>query len=226
MTVTEGEGQIELVIQDRTYRVRGLEKNLSHGALKVNLMVRCGDWFHVDTLDLYQARQRTAFVHQASAEVGQGEERIKRDLGLVLLKLEELQAAQIQKTLEVKAPERALDEAEKAKALEWLRLPDLVDRILGDFGKLSIVGEDTNMLTGYLAAVSRKLDRPLAVIIQSSSAVGKSSLMEAVLALIPEGERVQYSALAGQNEGFHPGLRPEVAPEPSNQSQGDVALAS
>jgi hypothetical protein len=34
--------------------------------------------------------------------------------------------------------------------------------------------------------VSRLLDAPLAVLVQSSSAVGKSSLMEAILALLPE----------------------------------------
>jgi len=52
---------------------------------------------------------------------------------------------------------------------------------------------------GYLACVSRKLDKPLAVIIQSSSAAGKSSLMDAVLAMMPEEERVQYSAMTGQS---------------------------
>ncbi|WP_240980022.1 hypothetical protein [Ramlibacter agri] len=59
--------------------------------------------------------------------------------------------------------------------------------------------EATNKLVGYLAAVSRKLDRPLAVVIQSSSAAGKSSLMDAVLAFVPEEERVQYSAMTGQS---------------------------
>jgi len=61
------------------------------------------------------------------------------------------------------------------------------------------VGEATNLLAGYLAAVSRKLDAPLAVLIQSSSAAGKSSLMDAVLNLVPEEERVQYSAMTGQS---------------------------
>lgn len=51
----------------------------------------------------------------------------------------------------------------------------------------------------YLAAVSRKLDTPLAVLIQSSSAAGKSALMEAVLNLMPEEERIQYSAMTGQS---------------------------
>ena len=63
---------------------------------------------------------------------------------------------------------------------------------------LGLVGEETNKLVGYLAAVSRKLAAPLAVLVQSSSAAGKSSLMDAVLAFVPEGERVRYSAITGQ----------------------------
>jgi hypothetical protein len=47
--------------------------------------------------------------------------------------------------------------------------------------------------------VSRKLDRPLAVMVQSSSAAGKSALMNAVLSFVPEEERVAYSAMTGQS---------------------------
>ena len=36
-----------------------------------------------------------------------------------------------------------------------------------------------------LVSTSRKLDRPLAIVVQSSSAAGKSSLMDAVLAFMP-----------------------------------------
>ena len=62
-----------------------------------------------------------------------------------------------------------------------------------------MVGEETNKLVGYLAAVTRKLEEPLAVIIQSSSAAGKSSLMEAVLAFVPEEDGTKYSAMTGQS---------------------------
>ena len=48
-------------------------------------------------------------------------------------------------------------------------------------------------------AWGRKLDKPLAIIIQSTSAAGKSSLMEAVLAFVPEEERIKYSAMTGQS---------------------------
>ena len=83
--------------------------------------------------------------------------------------------------------------------MELLKDKQLITRIKNDFITQGIVGEDTNALTGYLAAVSRKLDRPLAVMIQSSSAAGKSALMDAVLNLIPSEERVQYSAMTGQS---------------------------
>ena len=83
--------------------------------------------------------------------------------------------------------------------MEFLLDPDMMDRILRDFDRCGVVGEETNKLTCYVAAISRKLDDPLAVAIQSSSAAGKSSLMEAVLDFVPEEERVQYSAMTGQS---------------------------
>ena len=51
--------------------------------------------FHVDTLDLYSARQRGAFTKQAAEELGIKEEVIRRDLGRVLLKLEQMHDEQI-----------------------------------------------------------------------------------------------------------------------------------
>ncbi len=61
------------------------------------------------------------------------------------------------------------------------------------------MGEETNKLVSYLGVVSRHLSKPLAVMVQSSSAAGKSSLMDAVLAFVPEEQRVQYSAMTGQS---------------------------
>ena len=49
------------------------------------------------------------------------------------------------------------------------------------------------------AAISRKLDRPLALLIQSTSAAGKSSLLDAVLRFVPEEDRIVYSAMTGQS---------------------------
>ena len=191
----------ELVISlgDRRYRIRGLGKNLSYDQLKVNVLVNKGDSFHVDTLDIYSARHRTSYIKQAGIELGLKEEIIKKDLGQVLLKLEALQEKQIKAALTPEEKAVSLSDEEQQAAMDLLTDPALLTRIVEDVNRLGVVGEATNMLVGYLAGVSRKLDKPLAVIIQSSSAAGKSALMEAVLNLMPEEERVQYSAMTGQS---------------------------
>lgn len=199
--ITEHEINLTLSGRDagpRAYRVRGLGKNAAYDQLKINLLVRSGDRFHVDTLDLYAARSRQQFSQLAGRELGLNEADINADLGKLLLQLEAIQAEQLQeKTATDKAS--PLTEAERKEALALLQDPSLLSRIVSDVEVCGVVGEPTNVLVSYLAAVSRKLEKPLAVMIQSTSAAGKSSLMEAVLQLIPEEERVQFSAMTGQS---------------------------
>jgi hypothetical protein len=192
------EEEVTIRLGDRRWRIRGLSKNLSYESLKLNVMVGRGEAFHIDTLELYSARQRGAFIKQAAEELEVQEHVLKTDMGKVVLKVEALQHELIDKALEHKKPAE-MAEDDKAQALELLRDPKLLDHILADFERAGVVGEQQNKLVGYLAAVSRKLDAPLAIVIQSSSAAGKSSLMEAVLSFMPEEERVQYSAMTGQS---------------------------
>jgi post-segregation antitoxin (ccd killing protein) len=209
---SRSEQELVMVLADRRYRVRGWKKPLNPESLKVNLLVSrvAGDdndstgpgpgpgLFHVDTLDLYAAKARASFARQAGIELGESEDMLKHDLGRVLLGIEALQDAELAGALAVE--ERpCMSQADHAGAMALLTAPDLVERIAADFAACGIVGERTNALTGYLACVSRLLDRPLALIIQSSSAAGKSSLMDAVLSLMPPGAQVRYSAMTGQS---------------------------
>jgi DNA primase len=193
------EAEVVIVFGDRRYRIRGLNKNLSLNQLKVNVLVSRDEALHVDTLDLYAAKARAGFIRQAAIELGLKDDIIKADLGKLLLKCEALQEENIRQELEPESQAVALGDAEREEALALLKSPILLQRILDDFHTAGVVGEETNKLVGYLAAVSRKLDKPLAIIIQSTSAAGKSSLMDAVLNMIPEEERVQYSAMTGQS---------------------------
>ena len=201
-----GDDEILLHFGERRYRIRGLAKNLSHETLKINVLVSrqhsddpASQVYYVDAFDLYAARARSAYIVQAARELAVREEVIKHDLGRVLLKLESLQAQRMAAALQVEPAVPSMSDAEQAQALAWLRAPDLLTRILADFDAVGLVGEASNKLMGYLAAVSRKLSAPLAVVVQSSSAAGKSSLMDAVLAFMPEEERIQYSAMTGQS---------------------------
>lgn len=199
VVVTKNDAEeIVLVLGDREWRVRGLAKNAGYESLKVTLRLACAERWHLDNLDLCVARQRAAFVEAAASETALKSDLIKRDLGHVLRKLEELQEARLRAQVEPKKNEPTLTAQEREAALGLLRDPKLLERILEDFAACGVVGEETNKLVGYLAAVSRLLDNPLAIILQSTSAAGKSALMEAVLAFVPPEERVKYSALTGQ----------------------------
>ena len=189
---------VTIAIGDRGYRVRGLAQNLGLNQMKVNVFVRRADAFHVDQVELHSARQRALYAAQAAKELNVKEDVIHKDLGKLFLKLEELREQNIEQALTPKTKAVELSDTEKQAALDLLRDPKLLDRILADFHACGVVGEETNKLVGYLAATSRKLDKPLAVIVQSTSAAGKSSLMDAVLAFVPEEERIQYSAMTGQ----------------------------
>ena len=179
------------------YRVRGFDSKARAGnSLRINLLASWGDAFFVDTLDLYAARQRATYIARAAAELRLPEDSLKPDLGRILLQLELLQAKNDASPVSG-MPQLTPDDARAALAV--LQSPDLIERILADFAACGLVGEDTNKLVGYLAAVSRKLDRPLGIVIQSSSAAGKTSLMDAVLAFVPEEDKVKYSSMTGQS---------------------------
>ena len=139
------EQEYTVTYADRRYRVRGLEKNTSLECLKVNLLVARavrethadGEAVHVDTLDLYQARQRATFVTAGAAELGLAEEVIKADLAKLLLALESEQERRIAAAFGPQAsPAVQLSEGERAAALALLQDRDLIERIAADFRRM------------------------------------------------------------------------------------------
>ena len=198
----EGE-EIVVAIGARAYRVLGLEKNTSRGVMRVNVKVsgrnvRGESCYHGDTFDMENFRQRAGFTKQAAHELAVKEEAIHADVGKLWTALGEIQREQIKKALAQPEEETIMNAGEQAAAMELLRDPRLIERVLEDFDKCGVVGEETNKKTSYLAAVSRLLQKPLAIVVQSASAAGKSSLMEAVLDFMPEEQREEYSAMTGQ----------------------------
>jgi DNA primase catalytic core len=199
-SVRRDDDVIEITFPGRKWQIRGAGK-ASATELKIQARVsetRAGGGVFVDTVDLYSARQRASFSKYAAEELGADEATIRRELGGIVSEVEraegERRAAAV---VETGAP--TMTEAERDEALSLLRDPKLCERILEDLERAGVVGEETNKLLSYIAATSRKLEEPLAIVIQSSSAAGKSSLMDAVLALMPEEERIQYSAMTGQS---------------------------
>jgi len=197
VTTTPGRDETFLQIGTRRWRLRGARvRSNAEGdrlALALSVSDATSGRFHLDTLDLYSARQRAAFLDAAAKEL-----HVERDL-LVAELVHVLQAGEVARdepredavVVDMSAPQRS-------EALAWLEDPDLLSRLADDLGRLGVVGEETNLMVCYLAALSRKCERPFGVLIQSSSAGGKSTLVDAVTGLIPPEDLVSLSAITAQ----------------------------
>ena len=206
--VSSTDDEAVFLFGDRRYRVRGLKRNTAFGILKLNVLATREDvsfegtplsGLHADTFDIYLARARQLFERQAAQEIGVKDDVVKRDLCAMLRRLEAIQTEAVRKAHEPKVKAVALSEKETKEALDFWKSPDLLSRIVSDMTACGLVGEETNKLVTYIAGVSRLLDRPLAVIIQSSSAAGKTALMDAILSLMPEECREKYTAVSGKS---------------------------
>jgi len=179
---------------ERYYEIKGIQR--SETQLKVTIKasrdLHPNAPFELTTLDLYSSRSRAWFAKACVEIFSASEELIKEDIGRLLTHVESWKPKE--KKVSAKEPTKE----EREQALRLLKNPDLFKEILSDLDTMGITGEETNKLALYLAAISRKLDEPLSVLIQSRSAAGKSTLQDAILSLVPEEDYVKYTRITDQ----------------------------
>lgn len=175
----------------RSYELRGLDK----GPRKLKATVRASHAgrLHVDTVDLYSARARNALCRDLSRLYDEAPAVVEADLARLIALAEQHRPPEGDTG---EAP--AMTEEERSEAEEFGRSPDLINRILVDYETCGLVGERANKLLCYLAAVSRKSDEPLSVLVLSSSGAGKTALQDATLRLCPPEDVVKLTSLTGR----------------------------
>lgn len=183
----------KLALHGRSYEVKGIARETTQLKATIKASGDPNKGFELTTLDLYSARSREAYAKVCMASFGATETVIKADLARVL---ERVEAWVTEPAGSEPAPVSSPEDT--ARALAFLTQADLFGEILADLKTLGVAGEETNKLLCYLAVVSRKLDDPLSLLIQSRSASGKSTLQHAVLALAPDEDKVLYTRLTSQ----------------------------
>lgn len=176
----------------RTYRVRGLSA-FGVDRMRVNVRVEQGDRFHVDTLDLYSSLSRRRFLEEtASVLAEQDPAALSKEIAGVIDALERERLA-LRAKGKGEASQTAMSAGEREEALAFLRDPKLIERLAEDFAAIGCVGEGPAMLVSYLAALSRKLPKPLAVLFCARSGAGKSILQERICELLPPEDLERYT---------------------------------
>lgn len=178
------------------YRIKGLNVRRV-GSLKASIKIQNAESYHLDTFDLYSARARTAFCRQVRKVMRIEESRTAADLKEIVEKLEGVQLEMLGD--EVPEEKEVMTERERAEALEILKSENLIQRILDDAKACSYVGEEKNLLLGYLVSLSRKLTQPLALFIISQSGAGKTELQDRVLSFTPPEDFIKVTRLTDQS---------------------------
>ena len=195
-TITKTDFGFVLTTDGRTYEVRGLcrRDNKLKATVKGIRQDGAKKRLHIDTVDFYSARSRAYLVKGLCDLFGVDDPTITRDIETLLARAE--QYHQPENRPDEQKP--AMTDKERAEALRFLKNPSMFDEILTDIETLGYTGEEMNKLLCYVAAVSRKMDSPLSVMIQSRSAAGKSFLQDTILSLIPEEDKTKYTRLTDQ----------------------------
>lgn len=188
-----------------------------------------GEIVATDTLDLNRALARKRFVEQIR-EGREGIDPNEVEAELLQRLEEENVRADAKQSSKAKLGPVTPSERERVEALDMLRDPNLITRIVDDAARLGVSGERRLAATVYIVGTSRLLSRPLAIIIQGLTSSGKSFVPDVVGRMFPPEAVLRAHAMTAQAL-YHvePGTlehRFVVAGERSRKQDDDTANAT
>jgi DNA primase len=191
-----GRGSVVVVsCGPRRYEVVAFPR-LDAVTLRVRLKISHEGRVFLSTLNLYADQPRAKAVSRIAALFGGTvrAELIEKDFFAIIEAVEE---AGRSRAIAGGSPAReAMPAADETAALELLRSPNLVERIRQALTDLGVVGENRSKLLVYLVATSRRLEKPLSIVVVSRSSAGKSYMVNGTLELFPEEETLVYTRVS------------------------------
>ncbi len=180
---------------DRQYQIKGVQRGDTQlkVTIKASTDVQGNLPFELTTIDLYSSRSRIWFAKLCADLFGAAQELIREDIGKVLTHVENYNPKE-KKTDKPKATQEEIN-----LAMKFLKNRDMIEELLSDLVIMGVIGEQINKVVCYLAATSRKLLKPVSILIQSRSSAGKSTLQNAILSLMPDEEYEKYTRVTDQS---------------------------
>ena len=189
---------LRLTTATATYQVRGgvriAEKDLD--SLKVTLVIT-NDMGRKSRqkVDLYEDRQVSRAARAVAERLGLRSDLVELDLDALTERLDDYRERLRQ--------ERQLDRREEAtitvspteqtRCVDFLKSPDLLNRINERIERAGIVGEEANRLLLFVVASSYAMPQTLHALIQGASGSGKTRLLRVISELIPEEAVKRYT---------------------------------
>ena len=191
---------------DRTYIVRGLDKNQSDTAMKVFLRLRINNAFFNDTIDLYTSKDLQRFINLAAVKLTMDKGIVKTDLDKLIMTLEKIQTGNLNGKDKDKLDKKAfiINIKTQHEALGLVKEPLLLKIFAEDVLKCGVVGEPLVCASTFLATFSRILPNQLHVIIQAESSAGKSTILNLIYDMVPQECRKYFTDITPKSFYYTP----------------------
>ncbi|MFA5112907.1 MAG: toprim domain-containing protein [Candidatus Margulisiibacteriota bacterium] len=150
------------------------------------------DLINKDEVKLWKGSSRDAFMKKCKMKAAPDIEKQLVMLEKALIAFNKKSVADKSKAVKVLSAE------EKEEAMAFLRNPKLIDQVLADLESLGCVGENLNKLLLYLSMTSRKLKRPISLVVKGESSGGKSYIVEKVSDLFPEEDVIARTMVSAK----------------------------
>jgi len=196
--IEEGENEVRFKSPGRNYRVRGLAVDRLD-IMKVTLRIQSDKGYHLDSMDLYSQKARQTFAKYCQRALNLKEHEVERDLKHIIDRLENIQVRMLDKRYKSGKKQYVMTDLERKEALDYLKDPNLIERLITDAKITGHVGEENSFLLAYLVAISRKLKSPLGLLIIAQSGAGKSALQDRVSSFTPPEDVVKLTRLTDQS---------------------------
>jgi len=147
----------------------------------------------MDRVDFYAARSRALFTQTLCKLFDVQESAIEKDLQKIIEIIERHYKNKESQKQIFDIP--ALTEEAIQEAKQFLKSKDLIQQILEDISALGYVGDDNKKLLLYLCATSRKLKKPISMLIRSQSATGKSFLIDLICSMMPPEDIIKLTSM-------------------------------
>lgn len=181
--VTYGQRKYTVISTDKTSRKH-----------RATIRVEKAGKTHFDTVNFYSAKERRTLSQDLVLAFNEIPETIQSDIEKLMKLCEEHSQKETKEPKDITyLPDDLREEAEA-----FGKSKDLFKEILKDYESCGLVGEETNKLVCYLAMTTRKMSKPLNVMIISSSGAGKSVLQDTSLAFCPKNELIKLTSLSAK----------------------------
>ena len=147
-------------------------------------------------IDLYQDDSVEKLARKVAERLEIGSTKVHEALLQLTELIEDYRREQIEAKKTKEPEKRILTEAERQKAIKFLKSKNLLKRTNQAIGKSGVVGEENNRLLMYLVFTSRLREQPLHIVSLGGSGTGKTYLQEKVAELIPDDQKLEITAIS------------------------------